>query len=58
MDTPTQQTRQTLSAIVYPQCCCGLTWKAHQDTPNLDHGYVPSAPIRDLGIISDRIVEV
>ena len=62
MDTTAcQRQRQTLHAVVYPVCVCGLSYPAHQGvvfTSNPPHEYTPSRPIVDYGCISDKVVDV
>lgn len=49
-----QPQRQTLSAVVYPVCVCGHSMPAHPN--HLCTTYVPSRPIQDLGIISEKVI--
>lgn len=57
--------RQTLSAVVYPVCVCGLSYPDHADEITMLRAtryqwkcskYVPVRPIQDLGIISDKVI--
>lgn len=43
----------SVSAIVYPACCCGQPWPVHRGNANCV-GYVPVRPVEDYGVVAYR----
>lgn len=44
-----ERTTVQISAVVFPPCICGASWRVHGVTSRGCEGYQPARPIEDLG---------